>query len=387
MTLVAVPNYYGIPLIPYPISPVGVTTLGTATLDATGESITFIGHMLLSTGPGTSKVLSAAGGGSIAWLPGTNTFADAGSNLRIGAQDVGATGLEDGTFDVHADLVGGTDSFTQNTVIKTPMESGSKTIAHDDLVAISIELTARGGSDSVVVNRSGASASMAYCTVDTGAGPAKVSNAPCVTVVFDDGTVGWFGPSAFASMSEAPSAFSSSSTPDEHALIFRVPFKTAVLGAFLNPQSLAATDDFEVILYDDPLGVTPGVIDTITQDMDLAGLGNFFDRPFPNGPHVLDLNTDYALALRPTTTNTLSYVRINFNTGNDVLRKATPLGTDWSLGTRSNQSGAFSQDLTRLPLFGLWLGQLSDDAGGGGDTFVVSVTNAQVMDRGGRVGY
>lgn len=33
------------------------------------------------------------------------TFANAGTNFRIGIQDVASTGLEDGTFDVYADLV------------------------------------------------------------------------------------------------------------------------------------------------------------------------------------------------------------------------------------------------------------------------------------------
>jgi len=43
---------------------------------------------------------------------------------------VASTGLEDGTFDVYADLVGGTDTITGSADQLTAMETGTKTITH-----------------------------------------------------------------------------------------------------------------------------------------------------------------------------------------------------------------------------------------------------------------
>ena len=70
-------------------------------------------------------------------------FSNGSTNLRIGLQDVTpATGFEDGTFDVYADLVGGTDTIAEDVILATPMESGTKTVTHGDLLAIAIEMTA-----------------------------------------------------------------------------------------------------------------------------------------------------------------------------------------------------------------------------------------------------
>jgi hypothetical protein len=338
----------------------GTLATQNATIDAAGESVTAIGHIFLSSGPGSSKTISSAGG-KVQWYQGTATFANAGTTLRIGVQDVDASGIEDGTFDVYADLVGGTDTITATSINTVPMESGSKTITHGDLIAISIELLSRGGSDVLAIQRGNLSSSMPYFTVDTGSGPQRGVAPPIVSLEFDDGTVGWFVyPAALA---ESSATFASNSTPDEVALIFEVPFKATATALHLKLGDLGLSDDFEAILYSDPLG-TPVAERTITQDMSLASTGARWDRPLTSGFTILP-NTTYAIAVRPTTTNPLSYRRLNFGSGNGNSRKATTLGTHWYLATRSDQSGPFgSADTTILPQFGVWLGSLSNDAGG-----------------------
>ncbi len=102
--------------------------INNATMDGAGESQAFIGKVFLEAGTG-SKTISSAGG-KIRWRSGTVTFANAGTNFRIGIQDVASTGLEDGTFDVYADLVGGTDTITGSADQLTAMETGTKTISH-----------------------------------------------------------------------------------------------------------------------------------------------------------------------------------------------------------------------------------------------------------------
>src|SRR3990172_6421351 len=137
------------PLIMY--NGYGQTSSGT--LDAAGEKIVFIGRMYLEGGPG-SKTISSAGG-KIDWRTSAVTWATPGSALRVGIADVdltkGPPGRDDGTFDVRKDLVQGTDSLASNTWVSTAMDTGTKTIAHGDLVAIVFELTATLGVDSVQV--------------------------------------------------------------------------------------------------------------------------------------------------------------------------------------------------------------------------------------------
>jgi hypothetical protein len=363
MSLQALANNRGILLSPAPMFAF-TTTTGNMTIDAAGESVAIVGYINLSSGPGTSKTLSAAGSGKILWWAGTTTFNNASTNLRIGVHDVAATGLEDGTYDVRADLVGGTDTITANAVNAATMETGSKTITHGDLIAIVLEFTARGGADSMVVVRSSTNGVVVpYATADTGSGPAKGTfGAPFAMIQFDDGTVGWMDNHPAAALASI-SPFGSSSTPDEYALVFQVPFKAAALGLSAWLSSLASTDDFELILYSDPLG-TPVAERTLTQDMDLGDpAGQIFTRPFTSA-YTLQPNTDYAIALRPTTTNSLGFFRYSLGAGNGNSRNATPLGTNWSQYTRSDNTGAFgSQDTTFLPLFGVWLQSLSDDRG------------------------
>ncbi len=356
-------NLQGMLLTPAPNNPEFLATVSNNTIDAAGESVTFIGHMLLSSGPGTTKTISSSNG-KIHWRPGANTFANASTNLRISIQDVGATGYEDGTPDVYADLVGGTDTITTSVINSTAMESGTKDITHGDLVAVSFELTARGGADSVIVTRTGTSAIMPYCTEDTGSGPVKRAALPLVTVEFNDGTLGWFSNDSTVWSHAVSTAFGSSSTPDEYALVFRLPFPATAIGLYARLSGVAATDDFEAILYSDPLG-TPVAQRTITQDADLTGLGQSYERSIT--AYSLLAATDYAVAIRPTTANTLSLTQYDYGSAGH-LRGATTLGTNWYLGTRTNQTGAFTPNTNILPILGVRLLAFDDGAGGGSST-------------------
>lgn len=357
-------NLQGMLLTPAPNNPEFLATVSNNTIDAAGESVSFIGHMLLSSGPGTTKTISSSNG-KIHWRPGASpTFANGSTNLRIGIQDVGATGLEDGTFDVQADLVGGTDTITASVINSTAMESGTKDIAHGDLVAVSFEFTARAGSDSIIVTRTGTSGIMPYCTEDTGSGPVKRAALPLVTVEFNDGTLGWFSNDSTVWNHGVSTAFGSSSTPDEYALVFRLPFPATAIGLYARMSAVAATDDFEAILYSDPLG-TPVAQRTITQDADLTGLGQSYERSIT--AYSLLAATDYAVAIRPTTANTLSLTQIDYGSAGH-LRGATTLGTNWYLGTRTNQTGAFTPNTNILPLLGVRLLAFDDGAGGGSST-------------------
>lgn len=341
----------------------GTSTSSSGTVNAAGESVSVIFKIHID-GLATNKVLSAAGGGKIHWIPGSNTFADAGTNLRIGLQDVGATGLEDGTFDVYADLVGGTDTLTNGTPKTTVMETGTKTVNHDDLLALSFEFTTRAGSDTLSFVVSNSTHNFPYRTEDTGAGPTKPDAAcPLFTIEFDDGTLGWAFPLYL--YTTAGVTYASNSTPDEYALVFKMPVSCTMSRVQVAVGNIGSVDAFEVVIYSDPLG-TPSADQTVTIDPNMVG------SPFSTSmysvnitPYSLIKDTYYAIAVRPTTTNSIILARLNFGSGNSNLRGVTMLGTNWSSGSRTNQSGAFTEDTEKIPQINFYISELHDGAGGG----------------------
>lgn len=357
---------------PMPQAPVYRNNLVGATMDAAGESSFAVGHIRLSTGVGTTKTLSSAGG-KIHWRTGAVTFANGSSNLRLGVQDVTASGVNDDTWtsEPQADLVGGTDTITANTVMSTAIESGSRNITHGDFIAIGAELTARGGADSIVVAtiNAGVAAYSSHGAIDTGSGPALQSLSQMFTIEFDDGTIGTFD-SVVPHVYEARAAYGTGSNPDEYALVVQFPFTFQASGLYAHVANVVAADDFELLLYTDPLG-SPSASKTLTFDSSLfavtSGNPGTVSRPFTSTDVTIAANTLYGIAIRPSTANTLSHHQINLGSGNANLRRATQLGTSWSGYSRDGNSGAFgSEETDILPVLGIWAQGFDDGAGSGG---------------------
>lgn len=354
------------------------------TLNAAGESAGVVGRVCLAGRTG-NKTISAAGGGRIIWRTGSAiTFADAGTTLRIGLQDVSATtGLEDATHDVYAELVGGTDTIAAATVYSTAMETDTKTITHGDLVACVFELTARGGSDSIILQSCGQTTPMAstapalpYGTLDTGT-LAKATQYPGVIIVFDDGTLGWFEGAGVAAALPATStiAYNTGSATDEYCGVLTLPQKVRVSALSVPIGDLdVAGDTLEVVFYLDPLG-SISTIETIAIDQDqLGGIAGATDNglmalPLAT-PYDLAANTAVGVALRPTSANSINWVYFNCaDTNVQKLKNVSPFGT-FTMAGRADQTGSFAETQTyHMPAVGLWVSAFDDGAGGAGGGF------------------
>lgn len=356
----------------------GTSAAASSTMDAAGESVAFIGRIYIE-GAASSKTISSAGG-KIVFRTNTVTFANAGTNFRVGIQDVAATGLEDGTFDVYADFTGGGGGIASTTWYEKAMTTGTKTINHLDTVAICMEMTARGETDSIQIQCFGnfthtfqTSANFPYRTIDTGSGPTRASSGPYgACIIFDDGTLGWiegamFGPGFNTWVDQT---YNSGSTPNEYAAVFKVPFKCSVRGAYVGVGSIASTDNFEIILYSDAEG-TPVAERTVTVNPNYTGgvttslAYNVVFSSFTLSPGVW-----YAISMRPTTANnlTMSYIDIGAEFGSKY-KKLCVFGTDCKFSSRTNQSGAFSEVQSYFhPIFGLRINKLDDGASSGGVT-------------------
>lgn len=342
------------PLVVWPTSVIHGqnTTLGfqTSTIDAANEYFDQYGylHWVGTPQPATKDVTS--GGGAIVTSFGTVTFANGTTNMRIGIQDVDvATGRPargDGTYDVSADLVGGTDTVTSDTLRNTAMETGSKSIAEGQLICVRTEFTARGGADSVVVNAfSTASNHLPGCTANTGV-VANVVGIPNLLVLADDGTVGYLLGSGLAETITVRTFDSATAVSDEYASLVSWPFSVDVYGMLIRGRTTTAAGVLDCMLYTTPLG-TPAAQRTTSVDTDQesgAGASGNLWVAF-SSPYTVPANTQVALAVRPTTaTSDVTVFDLDIGAISSGANLYKGLGGTWSKGTRLDNTGAFSED-------------------------------------------
>jgi uncharacterized repeat protein (TIGR02059 family) len=341
----------------------------TYAIDAVNEKVAFIGTIYIDGRPGAAKTISAAGSGKIHFLPGTVTFADTlttPTNIRVGIQDlddttggsgagIGAT--PDGTSDVYADLVAGTDTITSATWQTATMTTGTKDITHGQKIAVVIEMTARGANntDSVTVAALAAQVSHAgFPQVQHyTASYVRQTSVPIVVIEFNDGTLGYIlGGSVHSAVNAV--TYASSSTPDEYGIIFQLPFESTAISLWFQGRPTSNAANAELVLYSDPLGVTPVAEATITLDANNFNLSDglrFAEFTLPTA-FTLAANTDYAVALKPTTTTNVAAMTWSLADAN--YRKFLA-GTNVSRATRTN-GGAFVATTTEFPLLGVRLG-------------------------------
>lgn len=351
---------------------VGGFAFNTAgTMDATAEKVTMAGQVYWQGAPTSAKTFGASS--KIHFRTGSVTFADASTNLRIGIQDVitasGTVMTPDGTFDVYADIAGnsGTITSADDSVVKSiTMTAGSKSIAHGDYVAVVWDMTARAGSDSVVISaisgygQASHPVVMAYVTAWFLGSTALM---PTVILEADDGTLGIIRGGSFAS-SSGSFDFQASTTPDENGLIFQVPFRCRADCLMVNMSSNSALADGNVNLYSDPLG-TPVELASVAF-LGEQGSGGTTETPWMfqlSSEVVLEPNTDYCVSVEATGT-------ANVSLGYVVLADAahrTVLGlNNCRHGTRSNGTGAFTEASTiNIPIMAVMISALDNGTGMG----------------------
>lgn len=339
------------------------------TLDATGESVSVIGRLWIEGTPGGTKVLSAGGGGSIFTRMSAVTLANGSSVFDIGIQDVStSTGLEDGTFDVSGSWVSAAAP-TANIWNKKVMDTGTKTMAHGDLIAIVANFTTRAGADSLSFRRfASQTQTMAfpYGSADTGT-LAKATTALMAMIVFDDGTRGWIHGFTLPASSNTSISFHVSSALDEYCNIF-TPTATMQISAIAQCVfNVVAGDTYEIILYEDPMGART-FLETVTPDPDVNSSTNATSYDWQLiTPVTLAAGVTYGVSARPLTVNPISFGHSTLNvTDNEVLKAMNPWGMSAKVVAATNL-GAFAEVQTYfVPLFGVLVTGLDDGAGGGG---------------------
>lgn len=381
MALVSIPHglYW-----PSPFQMVANATATAATLNAAGLKMAYVGHLYLNGRTTSAKTISAAGGGSIAFRLGTTTWANAGSTLTIGLQDVtpsaGPTARPDDSFDVSVALTGGAGLTTAAwNVVSMTGGDGSKTMNHGDLFAVVFDMSARAGADSVIVQ--GSTPFLAGTsnfpqrpnTASYSAGAwvsSTVSAIPNVVIVFDDGTVGIIDNGLPISTTTAIEAYADATNPDERGVTFQVPFDCKADAFWFFGGASAATGDMEAQVYATPAGTPASVLAGGTPITILGEqLGNASNErkiviPFAS-EISLSRNTDYCAALKATAAGN---VRLqSFGLGDTSHRVFFPGGTTVAKATRNGGSGAFTPESPAVTMYqmGVRISQIPDGAAGG----------------------
>lgn len=342
-----------------------------AVVDATGERMAVIGRTMLAT-RASSKVLSAAGGGSLFWRTGTGiVFSNAGTQLDLGLQDVDlATGIEDDVFDVSATLVGGTDTIGSSAYIKTVMESGSKTLVNGGLIAAVWDMISRGGTDAVNTVRQnmqwwGLGANDPLFPYGTALG-AKTNNVPWVMFKTDDGTIGWIQGLGLPIPALTTVVFNSGSSPNEYCHTWDQIGTIQICGMGLAAWNIATADDFAIILYRDPYG-SPVEVARFDADAPSSARdsGSMAAGIWPIALTTLEHGQTYGVTLKAETVNNISHGYVALGAGFTELRSLSRY-SNTKVATRSGGSGAFSEISNSMGTFVLDEASLSDGVGGGG---------------------
>lgn len=330
-------------------------------LDSAGEYMGVIGQVHLKAGTGTKTCSSA--GCQFYFDIGTLTWANVGTTARVGIQDLDtATGLGDGTFDVFADLVPGTETIIAGNN-KFAAESGTKNLSENDVVVLQITLTSVAGGDSLQVDRQQRTPiainnfGFPY-GAENGGSPTRGLNPAKFIIEFDDGTFGWITANPVFAYTQPASqttvTFGNGSTPDEYAVVFTPESLCPLYATSWSLDDIVSGDDFEYDLYSDPLG-SPSLIEAVivnpalqwntTNDRYITG--NF------TATRNLSAGVQYGISVRPTTANTISLVYWNIGATYEAAYKAAQNMT-FSFYSRSDNTGAFSTEIsTAVPKFAI----------------------------------
>lgn len=356
----------------------GLTQTSTSPIDAATEKIAFMGHARWEGSPAGAKTFGTSS--KIHFKTGTVTFADAGTTVRVGIQGVsgdgsGVSGMTpDGAFDVYVDLAGngGVITSSDDNVYKSvTMSTGSKSITDGDLIAIVFDMTARGGSDSLILagpTSDGYFTNPGYRLYNGGAWQ-NFSGAvmPNILLEADDGTFGILrgamfiiGPSS--QNFSATYSYTSSSSPDEYGLIFQVPFCCKVDALWFSLATSAANADATIALYSDPLG-TPTVMASASHYGEYGNNGTD-NRPrlVPITEQTLAPGTDYCVALVAAGAGSCV---LGYTTLASANHRTVQGLANCRRGSRTNATGAFSEMTTEIPLMGVQISALDDGATAG----------------------
>jgi hypothetical protein len=344
----------------------------SATMDAANEAAILYGRIV--TSDGGSHTIDTTGSSALSWRTGSVTFANAGTTFKVGLAplDAGvgpparASNASDViSFDVSRSLTGGGGGITANAWQTHVPDSGSKVVANGDFLAFCVQMTARGGVDSISMSNSPTIALGCVSpgvTTFTGGAYADNSRLPNAIITFSDGAFGYFLGGFLFTTTHNLQTWNSSSAQKEYGNYFRMPVPAKIYGIV---ASLQVTENTDIILYSDPLG-TPVAEKTVSLDVNAVGtaqVNTWCCLPFAS-PYITTASQPVAGIMKPLSTTDIiaNYLQLN-----DAAHQAAhPLGTNCYAISRATGSFAAQNASKDRYALGLLVAAFDDGAGAGG---------------------
>ena len=279
----------------------------------------------------------------------------ASETLKVGLQTVSGG---DPTGTAYGSMVAGTQATpAANTYYTVTLGTGA-TATVNNTVAVVIEFDSAVGNleiDSFSSNNQG----FPYVDHYTGSWT-KDDYVPIISLEYDDGTyenTGMLPVSNYAGIS-----FNNTTTPDERALRFSLPFPGRINSFWVGIDN-NRTGAFDIVLYE-------GTTAKATVSFAAAEYGSVapevcfgvFDTPFE-----YTKDTEYFLAVKPTTATNVTTREITILSA--AIMDSFPGGTNFYSGTRTD-AGSWSTDTLKRPFMGIFIDQLDDGVGGAGGMIV-----------------
>jgi hypothetical protein len=361
----------------WPMRPAAWLLANAMTVDAANEAAAFIGQVRWADG--ASHTIDTTGSSKIYVHTGSAaTFDDATSVMHIGIQDVDTTtGVPvrpDGTYDVNSVVTTAADTSpaltTQNSFVGATPTTGTKTIAHGDLIAVVCTLITVGTTPAANVNFMGQTTSELGanggrpCGIAYTGSWAHTMQAPVILLVASDGTFGTFeGVTAFGQFSTL--SYADSSNPDEYGNIFQVPFACKVNGFSLVGGAPGATADFQYDLTSTPTGTPASLISgPISVTAESIGGSSTTGTTIMFPEVALAADTDYCISIKATAAGFFSMYNMTLpQAGARALLRG---GTATYGASRNGGSGAYSTSDTAIRAICVNISEIDFPAGGGG---------------------
>lgn len=286
-----------------------------------------------------------------------------GDTVRVSFQNQTAAGIPDGTVDQYRDIaIGGSDDnawLATGLMTDDGTDGGAKrSVTAGDRVSIVFHFPSYVAGD--IWLQYLASATEGYSTsifrsTDSGSSWTFQPGAPAVAVKYSDGTYAFMrNTSPFDTLSTYNVA--SNSTPDEHGMRFKLPYKIRAAGLAFK----AAADLTNMTLYSDAGSIIAGP--TVPEPTHNQTSGSLRREAIFTSPVDLDADTWYRATWKPSSTTSRA---ISYNTiDSDGIRENFNQGLNMS-GCYRVDAGAFTDDPTVIFPFTILTSGADDGAGSG----------------------
>ena len=311
-----------------------------------------------------------------------------GDTLRVSFQDLNAAGYPDGTADqyrlVTIASVDDNTWFTTGSITSDGSDSGTKrTVTVGQTLGIVFDYATRTAGDMRISLGRNYSSSYSFIgtnitiNYETSWVTTGISSM-CIALEYTDGV--FYTPGCMPAVGSLSTAVSSSTSPDELANIFSVPYPTTIWGLGITCNTLSLRP-FDVVLYS-------------SDGSTVLATGSFGSVPNTTGPivtpipfttpYTLSAGTSYYASFRPSGTTNNNIYKNTFPS--TVVMGATPFGSSCYGASRTNAGAWTTTPLVQYSIFPIFTG-FEDSAGGSVTAYPIEVSQALIVPPYRPVGY